>query len=104
MIPDIATVDLIITTESQNRQDAIHATALKSKSVLDSLANDQIQRKYIKSVWIGSSPVYSNGTLLSEKKLTGYKASHYLEVTVDKMDSIGQILDHAINSGCIGSP
>lgn len=99
VVPDIATVDLTITTESPNRQDAINATALKSKSVLDSLANDQIQRKFIKSVWIGSSPVYSNGTLLSEKKLTGYKASHYLEVTVDKMDSIGQILDHAINSG-----
>lgn len=99
VVPDIATVYLTITTESQNRQDAINSTALKSKSVLDSLASDQIPRKSIKTIWIGSSPVYSDGTLLNASKLTGYKATHYLEVTVDKMNLIGQILDHAIKSG-----
>lgn len=99
VVPDVAIVNLTIHSQNRDEQAAINATAEKSKSVLESLANDQIDVKSIETVFIATTPIYSGGTLLSDSKLTGYRSIHELEVTVNRIDTVGAVIDHAVKAG-----
>ena len=97
--PDIALVSVGIETADKNSNDSQSENATISSKVINSLKNIGIDEKDIKTVSYNMfrERYYDHET---RKTIEGdFKVIHSLQIVVRNIDSVGAIIDTAVNSG-----
>jgi len=95
--PDIATVSLGVTTENKELKAAQQENAVKSTQVLNSLTNNGIEQKDIKTEAYTINPEYDY--IEGKQVFRGYKVTHTFKVTIKNLKKVGEIIDSAVASG-----
>ena len=98
--PDMALVDVGVTTNAASAQEASTQNATTVSSVLASIRGVLGNGADIKTVSYSLVPVYSNGSTTGQKAtITGYTATNIVEATVVDLSMIGKVIDAAISGG-----
>ncbi len=101
-MPDEAEVYIEIQTDAETAQEAKDQNADVSDSVLDALKGSGIDEDQIetssyylseKTKWDSDKEEYLN---------VGYTLTHVIKVTTQDIDSLGEIIDTAVNAGATG--
>jgi uncharacterized protein len=98
VVPDMASVNLGVTTIALSAGDALSANSIGMTKVLDTLKASGVAEKDIQTSNLSISPHYepnSNGG--STQK--GFEVTNNVSVTVYDLKSVGGILDKAVASG-----
>lgn len=95
--PDIAVVSLGVMTENKELKAAQKENAEKSTEVLNSLINNGIEEKDIKTETYTVSPEYDY--IEGKQVFRGYKVTHIFKVTIKDLKKVGEIIDGAVASG-----
>ncbi len=95
--PDKATVNVSIETVAKDAKEASAQNAVIMNKIQKDVMALAIPRDKIKTTNYNLSPSYdyNNG----KQKLTGYRVSNEILVTVDNIDMVGNVIDTAINAG-----
>jgi uncharacterized protein YggE len=96
LVPDVARVSLGVTATKDTVKAARNAASSAMTAVIASLKTLGIDDKDIQTTSIDLSPVYSNN---SPAKITGYRMSQQLQVTVRDLDKAGDVVDTATAAG-----
>lgn len=107
-VPDTAVVYLGITTQGTSVSDAQNKTNQISKKLLESIKNQGISDKDIKTTNYSVNPNYGTGgaePLIyppiggGNQRITGYTVTQNIEVKVKPIDKVNSIIDGATASG-----
>ena len=93
--PDMATINIGIVTTGKTAQLAQAENAKAASDVTAALGRLGIFSKDIQTSYT-MSPVYEKGDY---RKVSGYRASNTVTVTVNDVAKTGQVIDAALNSG-----
>jgi uncharacterized protein YggE len=96
--PDQAKLALGVMAERQTAKGAQEALAENLSKVISALEQEGVEAKDIRTSNLNLEPVYYYGSN-QPPKLTGYRASSNIVVTTSKLDSTGDLLDLAVQSG-----
>lgn len=96
LVPDVARVGLGVTSTKDTVKAARNAASSAMNAIIASLKTLGIDEKDIQTTSIDLSPVYSNG---SPARITGYRMSQQLQVTVRDLDKAGDVVDAATAAG-----
>jgi uncharacterized protein YggE len=99
--PDQATVRLGVQTEAESAEQALADNNAKMQSLLDSLQQAGVASEDIQTQAIQLQPRYDQqpeqqGT---GPIVTGYTAANIVEVKVKNLDTLGELLDAAVQAG-----
>ena len=98
LAPDMATISLGVQTDAPTAQAAIAANARKMSGVMAALKKAGLADKEIQTANLSLNPQY-----VYEKnqppRLTGYKASNQVIVTIHDLTRLGRIVDATVNAG-----
>jgi uncharacterized protein YggE len=92
--PDMASVDVSVTTEAATAQDASTKNATIVASVIAALQAILGAGGNIKTINYSLNPVYNNAG-----GITGYSATNTVEATVIDLTTIGRVIDAGISAG-----
>lgn len=95
--PDIAIVSLGVITENKELKVAQEENAIKSTQVFNSLINNGIEEKDVKTEAYTINPEYDY--VEGKQIFRGYKATHTFKVTIKDIKKVGEIIDAAVSSG-----
>jgi uncharacterized protein YggE len=98
LAPDMATINLGVTTEAATAQAAMQANAARMNKVLASLKQGGIAAKDIQTSQLSIEPQYVYEQNQSPK-LTGYRASNQVTVTVRDLSRLGAAVDATVSAG-----
>ena len=95
--PDKATVNISIETVAKDAKEASAQNAIVMNKIQKNVMALAIPRDKIKTTNYSLSPVYdyNNG----KQKITGYRVSNEILVTVDNIEVVGNVIDTSINAG-----
>jgi uncharacterized protein len=96
LIPDVARVGVGVTVTKPTVRAARDAASAAMTSVIDAVKALGIDAKDLQTTSIDLSPVYNDG---SPAKITGYRMSEQLQVTVRDLDKAGDVIDTATAKG-----
>lgn len=96
--PDIADIDVSVSINRKNAQDAKKATDEAIVNLLVRLEKMGIAKSDIDSANLSLRPQYSYPKD-QEPKLTGYMATRNIKITVRNLNSLNNILDGALSDG-----
>jgi len=96
--PDMATINLGVTTEAKTAGEAMAANARRMDQMLAALAKAGIAAKDIQTsnLNLGAKYVYAQN---EAPRLTGYQASNQVSVTVHDLARLGAAVDATVNAG-----
>ncbi len=95
--PDIAYVDITVYAkdlqhvEAKRKADALLREAKRVAAAMD------ISEKHTKTNYVSINPAYEY--IDNQQKLTGYEASYSLQVTVEKLDDVGAVIERFVKAG-----
>jgi hypothetical protein len=95
-VPDVARVSVGVSVTKTTVKAARDAAGTSMQAVIEAIKALGIDEKDIKTVGIDLSPQYSNN---STPKITGYRMSEQLQVTVRDLDKAGDVVDTATAKG-----
>ncbi|MCM3757621.1 SIMPL domain-containing protein [Sporosarcina aquimarina] len=95
--PDLVTIQLGITTHSEQLADAQAENTKRSQSVIDRLTTLGIPNNEIQTSSYTVSPQYDY--IEGQQLFRNYEVQHQLRVTARDIPSIGEIIDGAVQSG-----
>lgn len=108
-VPDVATINLTVRTQSAALKDASASNNQKNNQLIAFLKSKGIDAKDIKTVFYNVTPQYQYDDrpcafnmpcpASQPPKIVGYEVSNSVEVKVRNLDNIGTILDGAVSSG-----
>lgn len=98
LAPDIATISLGVMTEARTAQAAMQANAAKMSEVLAALKRGGIAAKDIQTAQLSVEPQYAYEQN-QPPKLTGYRASNQVTVTVRDLAKLGAAVDATVSAG-----
>ena len=96
--PDMATVELCITTSAKTSKEAQQDNARLTKAVRDHLYTLGIKKADIDSTQFSLSPQYSEEKN-KPSTIVGYMLRHSLTVTVNDLNNLSAIIDGAMQDG-----
>ena len=96
--PDMATIDLGVTSQAATAAEATHANAEAMAKVVAALRAGGIDNRDILTSNLGLSPQYAYGSNQGPR-LTGYQASNQVTVTAEDLGKLGQVVDAVISAG-----
>jgi len=96
--PDMATINLGVTTEGKSAAEAMAANARQMTAVIAALKKAGIAAKDIQTSNLNLNPQYLYEQNLPPK-LTGYQASNQVTVTVHDLARLGAAVDATVNAG-----
>ena len=96
LVPDVARVTVGVTATKSTVKAVRAATSASMSDVIASLKAMGIAERDIRTTSIDLSPQYSTG---STPKITGYRMSQQLQVTVRDLDKAGDVIDTAAAKG-----
>lgn len=97
IIPDLAVIHLGIVTENEQANIAQQENTVRSNQVIQTLKNLGIVNNDIQSISYTIQPQYDYNE--GKAIFRGYRVEHLLEVTIRKIEKIGEVYNAAINSG-----
>ena len=103
--PDTAIVTLGVQTEAEQASAALSENSQQMQAVIDALKKAGVAAEDIRTQVINLQPRYEQppapgpSSLPGTPKLVGYVATNSVEVTVRKLDTLGALLDTAVQAG-----
>lgn len=100
--PDIATINLGVTSEAKTATAALAENNQKMSTLFSSLKKAGIKEKDIQTSQFNVSPRYVKnrpGSSYSENRIDGYRVSNQIHVIVRDLDRFGRTLDAAVGDG-----
>ena len=99
-VPDMATITLGVTHQSDNARDAVAEVAVTSGAILTTLADMGIEPRYMRTSDLSLQPVWQrNNSNNQPPKVTGYSASNRVTVRVRDLAVLGDILGRVTTDG-----
>ena len=95
--PDIALLNLTVTTQSQNQADAVSENARKTTALMVALHGAKLADKDIQTLSYTVQPQYDYKP--SPPVLTGYQVQNSVQATVRDLTKVGFVLDKATAGG-----
>lgn len=97
--PDTAIVRLGVRNEAETAVDALNQNSANMQGVISATLETGVEEADIQTQGIRLQPVYDPGEEGEQPTLRGYQASNIVELTVRDLDSLGVLLDAAIEAG-----
>jgi uncharacterized protein YggE len=97
--PDLAKVDVGVTTQAATAQDATTNNATQASKVITALQGLLGASATIKTISYSLSPVYNNPPLGQNASIVGYMVTNIVEASLKDLTQIGKAIDTAIQSG-----
>jgi uncharacterized protein YggE len=97
--PNIATTNLGIETTSATLADAMTQANTKMSAIIDKVKSFGVADKDIQTSSFNISPVLNQPKQGEAPKITGYRVSNQVNVTIRKIDDVGKILDGVVAAG-----
>ena len=97
--PDEAVVVLTVENDAANAQDAMNATSVQSKQMLDRLKSDGIPDSAIQTSNITLYPVRTYDPNTGKETLTGYRAQNSVQVTLKDAPTVAKVLAAGVETG-----
>ncbi|HEX4593315.1 MAG TPA: SIMPL domain-containing protein [Bryobacteraceae bacterium] len=97
--PDMARVDLGVSTQAGTAQDATQQNATQAGAVVTALQTLLGSTASIKTISYSVSPVYNNPPVGQSATIIGYTVTNIVEATMTDLTLVGKVIDTAIQSG-----
>jgi uncharacterized protein YggE len=97
VVPDIAYVDLTVYAKAQQHAEAKQKADALLRAVKGAASAMNIAEKHIKSQYVTVNPLYEY--IDNRQKLVGYEASYTLQVTVERLDDVGAVVERFVSVG-----
>jgi uncharacterized protein YggE len=97
--PDRAQISLAVETENSDVRVAQAANAARMTAVMDALTAAGIPKDALKTTGYNIYPVYDESKLLYGQKITGYRVTNTLTVTLHDVSRTGEVIDIGIANG-----
>jgi|SRR5579871_386194 len=97
--PDLARVDVSVSTQAATAQAAASANASQAGAMISALQALLGANASIKTVNYSLSPVYNNPPPGQSATIVGYTVSNTVEVALTDLTQIGKVIDTAISNG-----
>lgn len=100
--PDYARIRSGVTSEAKTVKQASDSNAKLMTNVVAALVDAGIAKKDIQTSQFSIEPIYTSLSKLSgsaESKLSGYRVSNQVNVTIHQIAQVGEILDRLVNAG-----
>src|ERR1700688_2479835 len=94
--PDMALVDVGVSTQAATAQDASQQNAAQAGTIISALQALLGTTASIKTISYSVSPVYNTG---QNATIIGYVVTNIVEVTLTDLTLVGKVIDTAIQSG-----
>ena len=99
-VPDIAVMSIGVETEAKAPSDALSENASRMTAVMAKLKDAGITEKDMQTSQLGIWQVYTDRSQSNTPpKISGYRASNQLRVTLRDIERIGEILDQTVADG-----
>lgn len=96
--PDVAYVTVGVITEGARAQEASQANAAATEKVMAALRQQGIAAKDLQTSNYSVQPRYDNRPN-GQNKIVGYQVSNQVRATVHMLDSVGTVIDTALDTG-----
>lgn len=98
--PDMATVEAGIVTEAEEAQAALDANNRTMRQILQTLKEQGVAEKHIRTVQIDLSPVHERDERgRREERIVAYRARNEVRVEVRELPRLGAVLDALVSAG-----
>jgi uncharacterized protein YggE len=100
--PDYARIRSGVTSEAKTVKQANDSNAKLMTNVIAALVDAGVAKKDIQTSQFSIEPIYTSQSKLSgsvESKLSGYRVSNQVNVTIHQISQVGEILDRLVNAG-----
>ena len=97
--PDLAHVDVGVTSQATTAQEATSQNATQSAAMITALQGLLGAGANIKTISYSLSPVYNNPPPGQSATIIGYSVSNVVEVTLTDLTLIGKAIDTSIQNG-----
>ena len=97
--PDMARVDVGVSTQAATAQDATQQNATQAGTVITALQALLGTNATIKTISYSVSPVYNNPPQGQSATIIGYVVTNIVEVTLTDLTQVGKVIDTAIQAG-----
>jgi uncharacterized protein len=102
--PDYARISSGVTTNAKTVKEASDANSKIMSSIIATLVDAGIAKKDIRTAQFSIEPVYTSPSsvesrLSGEPKLSGYRVSNRVNVTIHEIARVGDILDRSVKAG-----
>lgn len=97
--PDHAEVRGGVTTTAKTVKEATDANSMLMTAVTGALLDSGIAQNDIRTSEFSIEPVYTSKTLSDEAKLSGYRVSNQVNVTIHQLAKVGEVLDRLVTAG-----
>ncbi|MGE0830887.1 MAG: SIMPL domain-containing protein, partial [Hyphomonadaceae bacterium] len=96
--PDIANVNLGVTTEGQTAQAAVQANAERMTQLVAALRRAGVAERDVQTANVSVNPQYVYGEGVPPR-ITGYQAANTVNVRVRNLGNLGRIIDSSVTAG-----
>jgi uncharacterized protein len=97
--PDYARIRSGVTSEAKTVRQASDSNAKLMTNVIAALVDAGIAKKDIQTSQFSIEPVYVSPTPPGGPKLSGYRVSNQVNVTIHQISQVGEILDRLVSAG-----
>jgi uncharacterized protein YggE len=97
--PDFARIRSGVSTSAKTVKEASDANSKLMTSVIASLIDAGIAKKDIQTSEFSIEPVYASPTPPAGPKLSGYRVSNQVNVTIHQIAQLSEILDRLVKAG-----
>ena len=97
--PDEATISIGVVTDDKSAVAAAHDNALAATRVRDAVAGLGVAEKDIQTSNYSVQPLTTGGFNNEPQRITGYRVSNDVQITVRSLTKLGPILDGATSAG-----
>jgi hypothetical protein len=103
-VPDIAIVTLGVVTDAETASAALAGNSADMAKTIAAIKQAGVADKDIATSGFSVSPIYANPPVRddgsqAEPKLTGYRVSNEVRVTIRDLDKAGGLLDQVVTAG-----
>lgn len=99
VVPDYARIRSGVTTNARTVKEANDTNAKLMANITAALADAGIAKKDIQTSEFSIEPVYVSPTPPGGPKLSGYRVSNQVNVTIHQIAQVGEILDRLVKAG-----
>ncbi|MBI5033106.1 MAG: SIMPL domain-containing protein [Chloroflexi bacterium] len=97
--PNIATTNIGVETVATTLAEATSQSNTKTQAIIDKVKSMGVAERDIQTSAYGVSPITNQPKQGESPKITGYRVSNQLRVTIRKIDDVGKILDAVVAAG-----
>ena len=98
-VPDTAHIDVGVISEAEKASAALADNNRAMERLFETLAGFQIKRRDLQTRSFNVHPRYHRAAQAEEPKITGYRVTNQVTVTVRKIESLGRLLDALVSEG-----